>query len=312
MALIKCEECGKEISSRAAVCPHCGCPVTSATYETTEVLSLENESSEIEPIHEPECAPQAELTLDCLSNHKLQEHVYKVYIDGSSWGKVSPGYMLVGDFPIGKHRIKVIDKSDNDMLICKNSIYLDESGLSLELNVKKAELTIYANDEDEADDSNEEKSSRNVLSLFSFLLSIGLFVWVLYCFCEYESAFSSALNTTLSNPSSGSEFFDSLSFILADGIISNISGQFDKLFMPWFFLSGLGAVISVITAFTMSLPLSIGCFVCELCSLIYAYSKQMTKNFSGGVFWGIYYGVVILSFLLFIINLCVHSQEDES
>lgn len=28
MALIKCEECGKEISNRATICPHCGCPVS--------------------------------------------------------------------------------------------------------------------------------------------------------------------------------------------------------------------------------------------------------------------------------------------
>ena len=26
MALITCEECGREISSRASSCPHCGCP----------------------------------------------------------------------------------------------------------------------------------------------------------------------------------------------------------------------------------------------------------------------------------------------
>lgn len=31
MALIKCPECGREISDRAAACPHCGCPVSSAT-----------------------------------------------------------------------------------------------------------------------------------------------------------------------------------------------------------------------------------------------------------------------------------------
>jgi hypothetical protein len=28
MALIACEECGKEISNRASACPHCGCPVS--------------------------------------------------------------------------------------------------------------------------------------------------------------------------------------------------------------------------------------------------------------------------------------------
>lgn len=27
MSLIKCSECGKEISDKAAACPHCGCPV---------------------------------------------------------------------------------------------------------------------------------------------------------------------------------------------------------------------------------------------------------------------------------------------
>ena len=27
MALIKCSECGKEISSKAAACPYCGCPI---------------------------------------------------------------------------------------------------------------------------------------------------------------------------------------------------------------------------------------------------------------------------------------------
>ena len=312
MALIKCEECGKEISSRAAVCPHCGCPVTSATDEPTEVLSLENESSEIEPIHEPECAPQAELTLDCLSNHKLQEHVYKVYIDGSSWGKVSPGYMLVGDFPIGKHRIKVIDKSDNDMLICKNSIYLDELGLSLELNVKTSELSIFDDDdEDVSDDRNDENSTSYVLTAFSFLLSIGLSIWVLYCFCEFESSFSNVLNDALSNPSSGSEFFDSLSLILADGIVSNISSQFNKLFIPWFLISGLGAVFSVVSVFLRSLPLTIACFVCELFSLCYAFSKELTKNYSGGIFTGIYYGVVFISFFILVINLYLHSQSEK-
>ena len=27
MALIKCKECGREISDKATTCPHCGCPV---------------------------------------------------------------------------------------------------------------------------------------------------------------------------------------------------------------------------------------------------------------------------------------------
>lgn len=33
MALIKCPECGKEISDKAASCPNCGCPVENNTYK---------------------------------------------------------------------------------------------------------------------------------------------------------------------------------------------------------------------------------------------------------------------------------------
>lgn len=38
MALIKCSECGKEISDKASACPHCGCPVA-----TPPVLSQEEQ-----------------------------------------------------------------------------------------------------------------------------------------------------------------------------------------------------------------------------------------------------------------------------
>ena len=31
MALIKCKECGNEISENATACPHCGCPVNIPT-----------------------------------------------------------------------------------------------------------------------------------------------------------------------------------------------------------------------------------------------------------------------------------------
>lgn len=30
MALVKCEECGHEISDKATACPHCGCPISAA------------------------------------------------------------------------------------------------------------------------------------------------------------------------------------------------------------------------------------------------------------------------------------------
>lgn len=32
MALIKCSECGKEVSDRATTCPHCGCPMIAENH----------------------------------------------------------------------------------------------------------------------------------------------------------------------------------------------------------------------------------------------------------------------------------------
>lgn len=32
MALIKCRECGKEVSDRARNCPNCGCPIDTKIY----------------------------------------------------------------------------------------------------------------------------------------------------------------------------------------------------------------------------------------------------------------------------------------
>lgn len=37
MALIKCPECGKEISDRAVSCPHCGYPIKNLSREKESV-----------------------------------------------------------------------------------------------------------------------------------------------------------------------------------------------------------------------------------------------------------------------------------
>lgn len=37
MALIKCTECGKEISDKAQSCPNCGCPIEAAPYGTVKI-----------------------------------------------------------------------------------------------------------------------------------------------------------------------------------------------------------------------------------------------------------------------------------
>ena len=37
MALIKCPECGKEISDKALACPNCGCPITASTQKSIPI-----------------------------------------------------------------------------------------------------------------------------------------------------------------------------------------------------------------------------------------------------------------------------------
>lgn len=40
MALIKCSECGKEISSKATACPNCGCPIKNHPNKTSKEKHL--------------------------------------------------------------------------------------------------------------------------------------------------------------------------------------------------------------------------------------------------------------------------------
>lgn len=42
MALIKCPECGKEISSLAKSCPNCGCPISETKTNSTVKIKLPN------------------------------------------------------------------------------------------------------------------------------------------------------------------------------------------------------------------------------------------------------------------------------
>ena len=43
MALIKCPECGKEISDKAAICPNCGCPIRREPIESLQEEYAEDE-----------------------------------------------------------------------------------------------------------------------------------------------------------------------------------------------------------------------------------------------------------------------------
>lgn len=50
MALVKCKECGKEISDKAVTCPNCGCP----TSVESNIASSTNKESESEQYKFPD------------------------------------------------------------------------------------------------------------------------------------------------------------------------------------------------------------------------------------------------------------------
>jgi len=53
MALIKCPECGKEVSDKAGKCPNCGCPITTkndSNRQYTKVNGVEYDVTEITEI----------------------------------------------------------------------------------------------------------------------------------------------------------------------------------------------------------------------------------------------------------------------
>lgn len=45
MALVKCPECGKEISDQAKSCPNCGFVISSLTEQPVESVNTDNKSS---------------------------------------------------------------------------------------------------------------------------------------------------------------------------------------------------------------------------------------------------------------------------
>lgn len=49
MALIKCVDCGKEVSDRAAVCPNCGCPIKCSLEETHTNNTVIQQEIPLEP-----------------------------------------------------------------------------------------------------------------------------------------------------------------------------------------------------------------------------------------------------------------------
>lgn len=88
MALIKCPECGKEISDKATNCPHCGVPMRATQSVPT--------------------APPAD-AIRCPSCHSTNVHIAN---QGFSTGKAVAGFLTIGAIGtlagnIGRDNIKV-------------------------------------------------------------------------------------------------------------------------------------------------------------------------------------------------------------
>lgn len=70
MALIKCEDCGKEISDKTPACIHCGCPIEIAEKDNDHV-----NDEELEEEYEEDCASWYDLSND--RQNELKEEFYE-------------------------------------------------------------------------------------------------------------------------------------------------------------------------------------------------------------------------------------------
>ena len=104
MALIKCPECGKEISDKASACPNCGCPVSEMTtggvvrikigvlksptgFNGNQKVSI---TSNDNVLWEGNVGDVAELSFDAPTNITVQYHLSLMHYGGECSGIVDP------------------------------------------------------------------------------------------------------------------------------------------------------------------------------------------------------------------------------
>lgn len=104
MALIKCPECGKEISNKAIACPSCGCPI--AGLEEANIVKIKmgilkaplgiNGSQEVEIEHNSkviwsgEVGQTAELQIDVPMDINVKYKLSIMHYGGSCSGTIDP------------------------------------------------------------------------------------------------------------------------------------------------------------------------------------------------------------------------------
>lgn len=86
MAMIKCPECGKEISDKAAVCPNCGAPVAALTGTLTITREYSKASKGVPvTVQVDENIEEFEINNDESFTAKvvLGKHLLRLYVDGN-------------------------------------------------------------------------------------------------------------------------------------------------------------------------------------------------------------------------------------
>ena len=104
MAMIKCPECGKDVSDRASSCPNCGCPIESTSPSGTVKIKASvlkaptgfNGNQKVSIISggrtlwEGTSGEVAELYFDCATNITVKYHLSLMHYGGECSGIVDP------------------------------------------------------------------------------------------------------------------------------------------------------------------------------------------------------------------------------
>lgn len=94
MAIVNCEECGKEISDRATSCPYCGAPTGNIQQSNTKFCKHCGESIDKECVVCPKCGKQVE---DFKSNNDKN-----IVINNSANANAKATTIVVGGKPKNK------------------------------------------------------------------------------------------------------------------------------------------------------------------------------------------------------------------
>ena len=121
MALIKCPECGKEISDRAQACIHCGCPIALATIQGKVMIKASKHPRESQVVSRVFFTPVYGAAAD----------IYLFKADGSFLASMKTG--------------SVISLDITEPISFYASFYKDDKNSSLNNKTKSDIVTVHPN-----------------------------------------------------------------------------------------------------------------------------------------------------------------------